>query len=65
MVADDEVYTLCLGILDFLDRLDTAIEHNHQFNTRFFRIVYSLSADTIALLITVRNIVFDVGIELL
>ena len=65
MVADDEVYALTLGIGYLLDGLDAAIEHNHQFNTRFFRIVYSFPADTIALLIAVRDIILNVGIELL
>ena len=30
MVADDEVYTFLFGISNFLHRLDTAVEHNHQ-----------------------------------
>ena len=65
MVADDEIYALTLGILDFLDSLNTAVEHNHQSYTSFFRMVYSFSADTIALLITVGDIILNVGIELL
>ena len=32
MVADDKVYAKRVGIVDFFDCLDAAVEHNNQFN---------------------------------
>ena len=30
MVADDEVDTALVGVVDFLDRLDAAVKHNNK-----------------------------------
>ena len=65
VVADDEVNATLISIRNFVDCLDAAIEHNNQFYTCLCCIVYSLDADTIALLVTIRDIVFHVGIVLL
>ena len=64
MVTDDEINAQRLRIGDFIDCLNAAIQHNNEFDTLFGCIVQSLLADTITLLITVGNIVFNVGIEL-
>ena len=65
MVADDEVYAKRLGILHLLDCLDAAIEDDDEFHTCFLGIVYTLVANSISLLVSVGNIIVDVGIELL
>ena len=65
VVADDEVDTLLLRIGNLLDCLDTAVEDNNQFYTGLLGIIYSLDTDPIAFLLTVGDIVLNVGIELL
>ena len=65
MVADDKVYAKGFGICNFFDCLDAAIEHNDECYTAFCCVVHCLDTDTITFLITVRNVVFNVGIELL
>ena len=65
MVADDEVYTQPFGIGNLVDSLNTAIENDNEFNTLFCRIVQCLNTDTIPFFITVWDIVFNIGIELL
>ena len=65
MVADDEVDTQLFRIGNLSDGLDTAVEYDNEFDTFFCCIVHCLDTDTIALLITVGDIVFNIGIELL
>ena len=64
MVTDNEIDAQRFRIGDFIDCLNAAIQHNNEFDTLFSCIVQSLLADTIAFLVTVGNIVFNVGIEL-
>ena len=65
MVADDEVYAKAFGIFNLLDGLDAAIEDDDEFHTSFMCKVYSLFAYSIAFVISVGDVVIDVGIELL
>ena len=65
VIADDEIDTKSLGIFYFLDSLDTTVEDDNQFDTCCMGKVYSFRAYSISLVITVVNIVFYVGIELL
>ena len=44
VITDNEIDAKSLGILYFLDCLDTAVEDNNQFDTCFVGIVYSLLA---------------------
>ncbi|CCZ13853.1 unknown [Prevotella sp. CAG:1092] len=65
MVADDEVDTLFLGVRNLVDSFDAAVEDYNKLHTLLFGIVDTLAAHSVALFIAVRNVVFDVGIELL
>lgn len=65
VVADNEVYALFLGISYLLDGLDTAIEDDDKFHTSLLGIVYSFLAHTISFVVSVGDIVFNVGIETL
>ena len=65
MITHDKVNAQRLGVSYLLDCLYATVKHNNQFNTFFRCIVQSLDTDTIALIVTVGNIVFNMGIELL
>ena len=60
MVADDEVDAQRFGIGDLLDGLDAAVENDDQFDTSFMCRVYTLDTHSIALVVTVGNVVFNV-----
>ena len=42
MVADDEINAFLLGVCDFFDGFDTAVQYNNQTYTTLCGIVYSL-----------------------
>ena len=65
MVADNKVYALFLRIGYLLDGLDAAIEDDNKFHTSLLGIVYSFLTHTISLIVAVRDIIFNVGIETL
>ena len=65
MVADNKINTYALGISNLLDGLDATVEDDNQFHTRLFGIFQSFLADAIPLVVTVGDIVVNVGIELL
>ena len=65
VVADDEVNAQLLGVADFLDGLNAAVEHDNQFHAVLCRQVESLLADAVAFFVAVGDIVLQVGVELL
>ena len=65
VVADDEVDALLFGIGYLVDGLDAAVEDDDEFHTLLCRIVHTLCADAITLVIAVGDIVFYVGVKLL
>ena len=65
VITYNEIDATFLGISYFVDCLDATIEHNNKFYVPFCCLVYSFPAYSITLVVTVGNVVFDVGIELL
>ena len=65
MVAYDEVDAETLGIGYFVNGLDTAVEDYDELYTRLLGIVDALLAHTVALVVTVGDVILDVGVELL
>ena len=65
MVTHNKVDAKRLGITDFIDCLDAAIEHNNKFDVFLCSRIQRFLTDTIAFLIAVGNVVLNVGIELL
>lgn len=65
MVADDEVYIFAFGVSYFLHCFYTAVESDNECNSAFFGIVYTLRRNAISLVITVGDIIFEVGIKIL
>ena len=65
MVADYEVDAFFLGVSDFFDSLDAAIQHDNKTNSSFLSIVHTFSRDSISVFVPVRNIVVYVAVELL
>ena len=65
MVTDDEVYSAltCIGYL--LHSLDAAVEHNHQSHARLSGIIHTLARHSVTLLISVGDVIVDIGIILL
>ena len=65
MVAYDEVDAETLGIGYFVNGLDAAVEDYDELYTRLLGIVDALLAHTVALVVTVGDVILDVGVELL
>ena len=65
MVADDEVYAKAFGIFYLLDSLDAAIQDDDKFYTGLVGKVDSFLAHSVAFVVTVGDVVVNVGIELL
>ena len=60
MVADNEVDAKTLGIGNLLVGLYAAVEDNHQFYALFLGLVDSLATHSVALLVSVGDIVVDI-----
>ena len=65
VVADNEVDAFFLGVGNFVDCLDAAVEHNNEPDTRLASIVHSLARNAVTILVAVGDVVVDVAIELL
>ena len=65
VITNDEIYAKRLGIFYFLDGFDATVKDDNQFYTCLVGKVYSFFADSVSLVISVGDIVIDVGIELL
>ena len=65
VVADDEVDAFLLGIGYLIDCLDTAIQHDDELDTSLVCIIHSFHGHSITFLVSVGDVVVDVGIELL
>ena len=64
VVANDEIDAFLLGILDFVDCLDTTIEHNYQLHAYFFGVIDTLYRDTITFFVASRYIILDIRVEI-
>ena len=60
MVADDKVDAQALGIGNFLDGLDAAVEYNDEFDARFVGKVHALATHSVALIVAVGDVIVDV-----
>ena len=65
VITHDELDALFLGIRNLVDCLDAAIEHDNQFHPNRSRIIDTLQRDTITVVITRRDIVFQIGVNVL
>ena len=65
VVANNEINAQTLGIGNFFDCLDAAVEHNDEFYTRLVGVVHTLNRHPISLLVSVGNVVVEFRIELL
>lgn len=64
VVADDDVDALFLGIPDLLDSLDAAVEGDYQRVAVLACPVYTLVGYAVSLIVAVRNVVFDIWVEI-
>ena len=65
MVADDEVDAHLFGPCDLLVGFNAAVEDNNQLHASLAGVLQSFVAYSIAFIVTVRNVIVDVGVELL
>ena len=65
MVAYDEVYAKTLGIVNHVVSLNAAVEYDDELHAGVVGIVNAFLAHAIALVITVRDIIVYIRIELL
>ena len=60
VVAHDKVDSFLFGVCNLLDGLNSAVEHNYKFHSRRVGVVYSSFGNSIAILVSVGNVVVDV-----
>src|SRR5574344_1173170 len=59
MVADVEIHTMLVGIVDSFHSLDAAVKRDDQSVAVFSGIVYALERNTVSFIVTIRNIELD------
>ena len=65
VVANDEVDTFLLGIGYLFDCLDTTIQHDDELDACLVSIIHSFHRHSITFLVSVGDVIVNVGIELL
>ncbi len=63
MVAYNEIYAFAVGVVDFLDGLDTAIQDDDQLDAHGSRAVDVVERNAIAIFVSVWDIVIYIRIE--
>ena len=64
MITDDEINSSLLSIGNLFYGFNTAIKDDNKFYTRFSGIINSLLTHPVTLIISVGDIIINVGIEL-
>ena len=64
MITDDKINPPTFGISYFLDGFNPAIERNNQRETVIGRIIDTFLGNTVSLIITIGDIIIDVGIKI-
>ena len=65
VVADDEVDALLLGVFDFLDGLDAAVQHDDELDATLGGIVNALERYAVSLVVAAGYVVLYVGVIIL